>query len=196
MLQSVSFPVGGTEVLAILHLPEADARGAMAVLADRGMTYEHPDVLLTSNALADAGIGALRFDWRTVRPTLDDALGDVAAALRLLKAHPALPGAIGVAGFGFGGAVAAVTAGRDSRVRVAVLGYAPAEVDGSRRPLAEVTRTRARLLLVRGAQGDDAERYAAVLSQARVTHRASVALPRERMVREIADWAREGFAAT
>jgi hypothetical protein len=32
-----------------------------------------------------------------------------------------------------------------------------------------------------------------VLSQARVTHRVVAPLPRERMVREIADWARESF---
>ncbi len=196
MLQSVSFPVAGTEVLAILHLPPSEPRGGMAVLVDRGLQYEHPDVLLTCNALADAGVAALRFDWRSPRPALDDATGDVVAALRLLKAHPALPGAIGVAGFGFGAAVAAVTAGRDSRVKVAALVGVPAEVDGSRRPLVEVTRTRARVLIVRGDEPDDADRYAAVLSQARVTHRIIDRKARERMVREIADWAKESFSTT
>src|SRR6266542_2428136 len=190
MLQSVSFPVAGTEVLAILHLPSGEATGAMALLCDRGMQYEHPDVLLTANALADAGVGALRFDWRTPRPALDDAVGDVVAALRLLKAHPALPGAIGVAGFG------SVAAGRDSRVKVAVLGGVPAEVDGSRRPLVEVTRTRARVLIVRGEDADDADRYGPVLSQARVTHRLIDRDRRDHMVREIASWATEAFSAT
>ena len=193
MLQSVSFPVAGSEVGAILHIPDGEAVGAVAVLADRGMQYEHPDVLLTANALSDAGVGALRWDWRTPRPALDDALVEVVAALRLLKAHPALPGAIGVAGFGFGGAVAAVTAGRDSRVKVAVLVAAPAEVDGSRRPLVEVTRTRARVLIVRG-DGNDADRYGPVLLQARVTHRIIDRKARERLVREVADWAKESFA--
>src|SRR6266540_1109663 len=172
MLQSVSFPVAGTEVLAILHLPSGEATGAMALLCDRGMQYEHPDVLLTANALADAGVGALRFDWRTPRPALDD----------------------GVAGFGFGAAVAAVAAGRDSRVKVAVLGGVPAEVDGSRRPLVEVTRTRARVLIVRGEDADDADRYGPVLSQARVTHRLIDRDRRDHMVREIASWAKEAFS--
>jgi dienelactone hydrolase len=196
MLQSVSFPVAGTDVLAILHIPSIEAIGAMAMLADRGMQYEHPDLLLCANALADAGVGALRFEWRSKEPTLDDATADVVAALRLLKAHPALPGAIGVAGFGFGAAVAAVSAGRDSRVKVAALIGVPAEVNGSKRPLVEVTRTRARVLIVRSAAGDDADRYATVLLQARVTHRVSERKPRERMAREIADWAKESFAAT
>lgn len=165
----------------------------MVVLPDRGMTYEHPDVLLTCNALADAGVGALRFDWRSPRPGLDDAVGDVVAALRLLKVHPALPGAIGVGGYLFGAAVAAVAAGRDSRVKVAVLGSPPAEVDGSRRPLVEVTRTRARVLIVRGEGADDSERYVPVLSQARVTHRVLAHDRRERTVREVATWVSAGF---
>lgn len=193
MLQSVSFPVSGGEILAILHLPDRDAVGGVTVLLDRGMPIEDPDVLLTCNALAATGVGALRFEWRSARPTLDDAVSDAAAALRLLKAHPALPGAIGVAGFGFGGAVAAVAAGRDSRVRVAVLARPPAEVDGSRRPLTDVTRTRARVLLVRGG-ADDVDRYGPVLSQARVTHRVSDPPPRERLGREIAQWAAEAFS--
>lgn len=193
MLQSVSFPVAGSEILAILHVPTREVVGAMAMLLDRGMAYEHPDVLLTCNALADSGVAALRFEWRAPHPALDDAVGDVAAALRLLKAHPALPGAIGVGGFGFGAAVAAVAAGRDSRVRVAVLVRPPAEVDGSRRPIVEVTRSRARVLLVRGDAPDDTDRYTPVLSQARVTHRVSDALPRDRLGREIAQWAAESF---
>lgn len=195
MLQSVSFPVAGSEVGAILHIPDREPVGAVAVLCDRGMQYEHPDVLLTANALADAGVGALRWDWRTAQPALDDALADVVAGLRLLKAHPALPGAIGVVGFGFGAAVAAVAAGRDSRMKVAVLVGAPAEVDGSRRPLVEVTRTRARVLVV-PTTGADADRYGAVLSQARVTHRRVVPPSRERLGREIATWARESFGTT
>ena len=57
MLQSVSFPVAGTEVLAILHVPATEAVGAMAMLADRGMQYEHPDVLLAANAMQPAITG-------------------------------------------------------------------------------------------------------------------------------------------
>lgn len=192
MLQSISFPVPGGEILAILHLPAREASGAMAVLLDRGMPYEDPSVLLTCNALADSGVGALRFEWRSERQTLDEALADVAGGLRLLKAHPSLPGAIGVAGFGFGAAVAASAAGRDSRVKVAALVAPRAEVDGSKRPLTDLSRTRARVLIVRG-EADDADRYGPVLTQARVTHRVTDALARDLMVREIAKWAAESF---
>lgn len=195
MLQSISFPVAGSEILAILHLPDRDAVGGMAVLLDRGMPYEDPDVLLTCNALADSGVAALRFEWRSGRQSLDEAVADVAAGLRLLKAHPALPGSIGVGGFGFGSAIAASAAGRDSRVKVAVLVGARAEIEGSKRPLTDLSRTRARVLLVRAA-GDETDRYVPVLSQARVTHRASDPLPRDRMVREIAKWSAEAFDAS
>jgi hypothetical protein len=66
-------------------------------------------------------------------------------------------------------------------------------VDGSRRPIVEITRSRARVLLVRGDAPDDTDRYTPVLSQARVTHRVSDALPRDRLGREIAQWAAESF---
>lgn len=173
---------------------------------------EEPHILSVCGALAERGVGALRFSFRGTEgaaATLDSALADTAGALRLLRAHPALPQGSGIVGFGFGGAVAAVAAGRDSRVKVAILGAAPAELAGSRRPLAEITRTRARVLLVWGSRDrqlpyTDAERYSSVLSQARVTHRVvtidggdhlfSPAGPRARMATEVAEWARESFS--
>ena len=80
-------------------------------------------------------------------------------------------------GWSFGGAVAALAAGRDSRIRAAVLVSTPAARDywGPAKPLAEITRTRAQVLIVRPAADEvvapaDADRYAAVLTQARVRH--------------------------
>lgn len=219
MLQRVSFNVGNAEVEGILHLPEREAIGGVAVLPDSGADPERPPVITVCAALAAAGVGALRFAWDTAAapavgpteiawPDLDRALASAAGAMRLLKAHRQLPGSIGVVGFGFGGAVVAIAAGRDSRVRVAVLCGAPAQIGGSRRPLAELSRTRARVLVVHGARDTtlptgEAERYRAVLSQARVTHRLVVidgadhefapAGPRERMASEIAAWVRDSF---
>jgi dipeptidyl aminopeptidase/acylaminoacyl peptidase len=143
--------------------------------------------------------------------TLASALADAGGAIRLLKAHPEVPEAMGVVGFSFGGAVAALVAGRDSRIRAAVLAAAPARFgeDDRFKSLAEVTRTRARVLLIWGSRDTqvpvaNAERYAAVLSQARVTHRTviveggdhdfSPAGPRQMMAQRIAEWCRESFA--
>lgn len=208
MLQRVSFPVAGTEVVGILHLPDGAAVGGVAVLPGRSDDVEAPHVVLVCDTLARAGVGAMRFGYHEPEPTVDGALADAAAAVRLLKAHPALPERVGVVGFGFGAAVAAIGAGRDSRIRVAVLAAPPAEIGGSRRPLAEVTRTRARVLLLRGSRdaeiaATEVERYSAVLSQARVTHRVLTidgaghdfgpAGPRARAAAEIADWVRESF---
>ncbi|HKY50102.1 MAG TPA: alpha/beta family hydrolase, partial [Candidatus Limnocylindria bacterium] len=139
------------------------------------------------------------------------ALADAGGAIRLLKAHPDIPEAMGVVGFSFGGAVAAIVAGRDSRIRAAVLAAAPARFgdDDKLKPIAEVTRTRARVLLIWGSRDTEvpfanAERYAAVLSQARVTHRTatiegadhdfSPAAPREQMTQRIAEWCQESLA--
>ena len=174
MLQRVAFAVAATQVEAILHLPDGETVGAAAVIAGRGGTLADTEYLC--DALAGAGVAALRFTAR-VDGDAFAGLADAAGAIRLLRAHPAIPQRIGIVGWSFGGAVAALAAGRDSRLRAAVLVAAPAARDywGPANPLAEITRTRAQVLLVRAAEDSvvapaDAERYAAVLTQARVRH--------------------------
>ncbi len=149
--------------------------------------------------------------------TLGSALEDAAGAIRLLKAHPAVPEQLGVVGFSFGGAIAAMTAGRDSRIRAAVLAAAPAMgasspsgEKASWKPVAEISRTRARVLLIWGSRDtvvpiENAERYRVVLLQARVTntlvvidggdHDFGPAAARERMTVAVTDWVRESFTA-
>lgn len=180
MKQAVSFPVAGREVLGVLHLADRhEAIGGALVLHGWGGGPDQPHVVATCEALAAAGIAALRFAFRDHEPpamTLDTALEDAAAGLRLLRAHEQVGDRIAAVGFSFGGAVAARVAGRDHRIRGVVLAAAPAEFRGDRRPLVELTRTRAKVLLLRGSRDaavppTAAERYAAVLSQARVNHR-------------------------
>jgi dipeptidyl aminopeptidase/acylaminoacyl peptidase len=174
VLQRVAFAVAGTQVEAILHLPDGETVGAVPVLAGRGGTIA--DTAYLCEALAATGIAALRFTARVDGDALA-GLADAGGAIRLLRAHPAIPQRIGILGWSFGGVVAALTAGRDSRLRAAVLVSTPAARDywGPTKPLAEITRTRAQVLLVRPAEDEvvapaDAERYAAVLTQARVRH--------------------------
>ena len=175
MLQRVSFPVGGIEIEGLLHLPEGEAVGGVAVLPGRGATKE--DTAELGVTLAAAGIAALRFTFR-IDSDAFAGLADTGGAVRLLRAHPAIPQRIGLLGWSFGGSVAAMAAGRDSRIRAAVLVGAPAARDyfGSAKPLAEVTRTRAKILIVRGGADEvvapaDADRYAQVLTNARVANR-------------------------
>ncbi len=213
-LQRVSFVVPGGELEGTLHLPDTRAVGGVAVLHGFGGHPDQPHIVATCEALADAGVAALRFAYRDHEPprmTLASGLADAGGAVRLLKAHPDIPEAMGVVGFSFGGAVAALVAGRDSRIRTAVLAAAPARFrDDKFNPIAEVTRTRARVLLIWGGRDTqvplaNAERYAALLSQARVTNRTVVieggdhdfapAGPRETMAQRVAEWCREGLAA-
>jgi dipeptidyl aminopeptidase/acylaminoacyl peptidase len=80
--------------------------------------------------------------------------------------------------------------------------------DGKWKPVAELSRTRARVLLVWGSRDtevpvENAERYRAVLTQARVTNRFVVidggdhdfepAAARERMTAAVSEWVRESF---
>ena len=218
--QRVSFKVPDGELEGVLHLPDTTATGAAVVLHGFGGHPDQPHIVDTCAALADAGVAALRFAYRDHQPprmTLDSALADAAGAVRLLKAHPDIPEKLGVVGFSFGGAVAAIVAGRDSRIRAAVLAAAPAmgapKSDADTRatkwkPVAELSRTRARVLLIWGSRDDqvpieNAERYRRVLSQARVTNRLVTieggdhdfqpAGARERMATAVAAWVRESF---
>lgn len=168
MLQRVSFPVGGTEIEAILHLPEGETLGGVAVLPGRMHTIESGRYL--SEAIAAAGIAALRFAHRSDDGL--DRLADTAGAIRLLRSHPAIPQRIGVVGHSYGGAIAALAAGRDSRIRSAVLIVPPTQRDymGSIKPVAELSRTRAKVLIVSATADEvvdpgDGERYATVLRQ-------------------------------
>jgi dienelactone hydrolase len=219
--QRVGIRVEDTELDGILHLPEGTALGGAVVLHGFGGDPEQPHIVATCEALADVGVAALRFAYRDHRPprmTLGSGLADAAGAIRVLKAHPDVPERLGVVGFSFGGTVAALVAGRDSRIRAAVLAAAPAVAgaeftawsnDGTWKPLAELSRTRARVLLVWGSRDSqvpfaNAERYAAVLSQARVPNRIVTieggdhdfgpGAPRAKMTETVAEWMRESLA--
>jgi len=86
--------------------------------------------------------------------------------------------------------VAAVAAGRDSRIAAAVLVGAPGDIADLRwRPIAELSRTRARVLLAGGAAG----RYAAVLMQARVRNEQLDADEPE-LAAKVAAWLRSNIA--
>src|SRR4051794_20165493 len=114
-LQRVSVVVPTGEIDGVLHLPEGTAIGGCAVLHGFGGHPEQPHIVATCTALADAGIAALRFAYRNSQPpkmTLDTAFEDTAGAVRVLKAHPAIPETLGVVGFSFGGTIAAIVAGR------------------------------------------------------------------------------------
>lgn len=208
MLQRVSFPVAGAEVEGILHLPDGETIGGVAVLGGRASDIESGTHVCA--ALAVSGVAALRFAYR-IASDVPANLADAAGAIRLLRAHPAIPQRIGVFGHSYGAAVAGIAAGRDSRVRSAALAVPPAERDyfGTLRPMAELSRTRAKVLLV-VATADavvspaDPERYAVLLRQAGVAHRVvrvegadhNFTLPayRAAMLEAVTGWFRETLA--
>jgi dienelactone hydrolase len=213
-VQRIGIRVEDNELDGVLHLPDTAAVGGAAVLHGFGGDPDQPHIVATCEALANAGVAALRFAYRDHRPprmTLASGLADAAGAVRVLKAHPDVPERLGVVGFSFGGTVAALVAGRDSRVRAAVLAAAPAQFgdDPKWKPVAELSRTRARVLLVWGSRDsqvpfENAERYTAVLSQARVPNRIvtidgadhdfAPTGPRAKMTETISNWMRETLA--
>lgn len=205
MLQRVSFPVAGAEVEGILHLPDGETIGGVAVLGGRASDIESGTHVCA--ALAAAGVAALRFAYRMANDVPAN-LADAAGAIRLLRAHPAIPQRVGIFGHSYGGAIAGIAAGRDSRIRSAALAVPPAERDyfGTLKPMAELSRTRAKVLLVVATadavvSSADPERYAVLLRQAGVAHRVvrvegadhSFTLPayRAALLEAVTGWFRE-----
>lgn len=171
----------------MLYLPEGATVGGAAVF---GALADPEDAHAgLCEALAGEGIAAVRFACRQPA-TFETALAEVAGAVRLLKAHPLVPARLAVVGRELGGAVAALAAGRDSRIAAAVLIAAPAALADTRwRPIAELSRTRARVLLA----GGDAERYATVLAQARVRSER-IDVPAADLAEQVATWLRANLA--
>ena len=208
MLQRVGIAVGGDEVEGVLHLPDGETAGGVAVLGGRTSDIDAGTYLC--EAIASAGVAALRFAYRTASD-IPGNLADAAGAVRLLRAHPSTPQRVGVVGHSYGGVIAALAAGRDSRLRTAVLIAPPAARDyfGSVRPMAELSRTRAKVLIVTAAADEvvdpaDGERYAALLRQAGVAHRLitidgadhQFSLPehRSRLIAVVSEWVKEGLS--
>lgn len=117
----------------LLHRPDGHAH-APAVMLLHGFTGQHIEqdrlFVQAARALAAAGFAALRFDFYGSGDsdgdfeefTLDSEVGDAACALDWLAAQPGIDVArIGVIGLSLGGAVAALLAGQDQRVKTTVL---------------------------------------------------------------------------
>lgn len=208
MLQRVGIAVAGGELEGLLHLPEGQAIGGAVVVGGRGSFLAAPNYLC--DAISAAGVAALRYDYRSP-DDFGSTLPEIAGAVRVLRAHPAVPQRIAVVGHSYGAAVAALAAGRDSRLRAAVLLAPPAERDyfGALRPMAELSRTRAKVLIVvPGADEvvppEHGARYAALLRQAGVAHRLVTIdgadheflapAHRERLTDAVTAWLREALA--
>lgn len=140
MESPVTFPVHGTQVVGILHTPDANTAKSPAVLMLHGFTAtkteSHRIFVKTARALAKTGFVALRFDFRgwgdsggeSEESSISSMVEDVKAGTDFLLAHPNVdPSRLGYLGFSTGGAAAALAAGHDDRVRTVALWNAVAD---------------------------------------------------------------------
>jgi alpha/beta superfamily hydrolase len=136
----ISFPSGGLTLEGVWHLPEASGPLPAVIVC-------HPHPLYGGNmsanvvfylcqALAGAGMAALRFNFRGVGKSQGEFGGgqaeqdDVRAALDFVSSTPNIDkDRIGLAGYSFGGGVALPVAIQDERVKMLAL-ISPALPDG------------------------------------------------------------------
>jgi len=136
----ISFPSGELKLEGVWHLPEANGPFPAVIVC-------HPHPLYGGNmssnivfgicqALALSNIAALRFNFRGVGKSQGDFGGgaaeqdDVKAALDFVLAEDNIDkNRIGLAGYSFGGGVAAAVAAKDERVKMLAL-VSPALVYG------------------------------------------------------------------
>ena len=137
MEKVVTFKSQGMQVVGILHLPDGHHGKVPAVVLFHGFTgtkiEPHRIFVKQARALAQAGIAALRFDFRGSgdsegefsNMTLSGEVKDAQAALDYIRSRPGIdPSRIGVLGLSFGGAVASLLLGSDPNIGAAAL-WAP-----------------------------------------------------------------------
>jgi uncharacterized protein len=147
----LTYDSDGQTVFGVIHRPAAEPGGprpGVVILHGLVGSKDQPHRLYVTLAegLARAGVVALRVDFRgrgdSEGLTIDITPGaDVADARRAVDALAAQPdvdaGRLGLVGHSWGGAVAAVLAGRDPRIGAVVLWNAAAEPHGWAPPMEE-----------------------------------------------------------
>ena len=133
MEQPITFTNEGQQMVGMMHIPDLP-RPLPAIVMYHGFTGNHIESHLLfvkmSRALAKAGIGSMRFDFRGsgnsegdfADMTISCEIDDAQVALDFLSTQPWVDDErIGVLGLSLGGCIAAVVSGRDDRVKSAVL---------------------------------------------------------------------------
>jgi hypothetical protein len=132
MERPIWFTVGGQTIHGMLHLPKARPAPAVALL--HGFTGQRMEAgfvfVRMARLLCDAGIAALRFDFRGsgesegdfAEMTIEREVEDARAALRWLRARPDVDARrVGLLGVSLGSAVAMLTAGEEPGLRALCL---------------------------------------------------------------------------
>ncbi len=134
----VTFTVNGEQLVGMLHIPEhLPAPGVVLFHGFTGHKGESHRLFVTcARALAEAGLVALRFDFRGSgdsagefeEMTLAREVEDAQAAVTFLAEQQGVfPHKLGILGLSLGGAVAALTAGLRPSLRATVLWAAVAD---------------------------------------------------------------------
>jgi len=125
--EEVTFPSGRIKLEGVLHLPDGRARNGLAAVVCHphplfGGSMDNLVVVKMCEALAEAGVRALRFNFRGVGASGGDHSGgeeeasDVVSAMRFLKGRNGKV-SVGLAGYSFGAGMALLAALGDIGVK-------------------------------------------------------------------------------
>jgi carboxymethylenebutenolidase len=170
-------PAPGILIIHDVNGPNAFYRDLARRLAGEGFVALLPDLFVREGKVVESSRDAVM--ERAGRLDQASALADIAAALDLLREHPATTGAAGAIGFCMGGTFVMLAAARDTRPDAVVAFYGfparPATERAPRRPLDEAAEVRSPLLAFwgdadAGVGMENVEAYRTALVAADIPH--------------------------
>jgi hypothetical protein len=137
--QRLTIPVGGANLAAVLHLPEAGRRPWPCVVTAHGLlsTKDSDKYIQIGETFNQAGVAVCRFDFRgcgesqgsLAETTVAQRVADLRTVVELIRAHPALSGRVALLGSSLGGYAALFVAGRDLKVKAVAAWATPAHLE-------------------------------------------------------------------
>jgi fermentation-respiration switch protein FrsA (DUF1100 family) len=137
--QRLTLPLGGANLAAVLHLPEAGQPPWPCVVTAHGLlsSKDSDKYVQIGEVFTQAGFAVCRFDFRgcgesqgnLAETTVAQRAADLRAVVEMMRTHPALSGRVALLGSSLGGYVALITASRDFKVKAIAAWATPANLD-------------------------------------------------------------------
>jgi fermentation-respiration switch protein FrsA (DUF1100 family) len=136
--ERLTIPVGGVNLAAVLHLPEAGQRWSCVVAAHGLLSCKDSDKYVQiGEAFSQAGSAVCRFDFRgcgesegsLAETTVAQRVADLQSVVERMRVHPALSGRVALLGSSLGAYVSLFVASQDFKIKAVAAWATPANLD-------------------------------------------------------------------